>query len=166
MTWTKTGNEFAADAANVDLTDAAYRTHHEVIEWLYRVERMDCHVPIRLLRRIAGSGDHEAAVRQLLDVGFWRRDGDDYEVVHHGDVIRQSLAAQLKKRAEDKVRQRKHRAKISARASADVTTDVTHDVTHDVAETQSVSHTGIHSQDREELGNAFNDDAWMNGGRS
>lgn len=177
MTWTKTGAEFASDAANVDLTDAAFRTHFEAIEWLYRVERMDCHVPGKLVRRIAGSEDHEAAVQQLLDVGFWRRCGDDFEVIHHGDVIRQSLAWQLKKREQDKARQRKRRRRLAAEESADISTDngadvsadVTRDVmrdpVRDVAETQSVSLTDL-SQDRGELGNGvgtYDDDAWLNG---
>lgn len=172
MTWTKTGGEFASDAANINLSDAAYRTHHEVIEWIYRVERMDCRVPARLVRRIAGSDQHEAAIQELLDVGFWRRDGEDYEVVHHGDVIRQSIAAQVKKRDTEKIRQRRYRQRKaredSAEVSADVTTNVTRDVTPAVTPNADSQSATDFSHDQGEEGDgrkAFDDEAWLNGGR-
>ncbi|MFD7075240.1 hypothetical protein ACFV9G_13620 [Nocardioides sp. NPDC059952] len=102
MTWVKTGTEFPADAANDNLTDAAYRTHHEVITWLYVVERMDCRIPKRLVRKVAGSDEFEIAIKELLALGWWRDRGEDFEVVHHGLVVRGSLGAQQNKRAKDR----------------------------------------------------------------
>ena len=55
MTWIKKGQEFTDGCALAGLTDAAYRTHDEVIGWLYRVEELSLRVPKHLLRRIAVS---------------------------------------------------------------------------------------------------------------
>jgi hypothetical protein len=66
-------------------------------------------------------------VAELVKVGFWRDVGDAYVIVHHADVIRQSLAAQLKAREISKKTSAKYRAKD--KDSADVTHDVTRHVT-------------------------------------
>lgn len=156
MTWTKTGSEFPNECAHVDLSDAAYRTHHEALTYLASVEDMSCRVPKRQLRFIARSENWEKAVQELLDVGFWRDRDTTYEVVHAGDLTRQSLAAQAKKRDRDKKAQRRHRAKsVSADVSADVSAGVSGDAD---------CLTGSPSQEQEELGKAaFDDAAWLNG---
>ena len=142
MTWTKLGAEFGDECFKADLSDAAFRTHAEAINWIYRVEQDSLRIPERQLRHFAGSDDYQKAVAELLDARFWRERADGYELVHHADVVRQSLAAQRAKRESDKARQRRHRAK-SAKAgpdvTRDVTPDVTADVTRDIASTQSVS---------------------------
>lgn len=127
MTWTKLGDEFSDECANTGLSDAAYRTHVEAIAWLYRVERMDLHIPKHLLRRFVGSEDWESAVRTLLALDWWRDRGDYYQVVHHEDVVRQSIAAQQAKRTRDKKAQADKRQRDDRKApkvSDDVSADV------------------------------------------
>jgi len=111
VTWVKTGTEFPDDALDVELTDAGYRTHHEAVTWLYKVERTDCYISAAALRRFAGSPHAEMAVQELVNLGWWRVHQQGYEVVHHGDVIRQSIAAQVKKREYDKKLAQRKRAK-------------------------------------------------------
>ena len=118
MTWTKLGDEFSDECANTGLSDAAYRTHVEAIAWLYRVERMDLHIPKHLLRRFVGSEDWENAVQVLAALGWWRDRGDHYQVVHHEDVIRQSIAAQQAKRSRDKKAQADKRRRDEAKSSS------------------------------------------------
>lgn len=138
MTWAKYGNEFVDDCANAGLSDHAVRTHFEAIHWLYRVERYDMRVPKQLVRRFAGSPLYEAAIQELLDRSFWRDDDDTYLVMHHRDVVRQSLVAQQKKRTRDRQAQTRARAKLSADISDDVSADVSADTV-----SQSVKHSGL-----------------------
>ena len=133
MTWTKKGAEFTDECARAALSDAAYRTHDEAIAWLYLVEATDCRIPKRLMPRIAVSLDWELAVKELVTLRFWRDRGEFWEVVHHADVIRQSIAAQRNKRSGDAKRQREHRRKKAR--------NVTRDITRDVAATQTDSQT-------------------------
>lgn len=102
MTWTKTGVEFPDDCANVGLSDAAYRTHHEAISWLFKVERTDCLIPKRLVRRVLGSDHAEEAVSILVALHWWIDRGDTYEISEHSDDVRSGIVAQQKKRERDK----------------------------------------------------------------
>jgi hypothetical protein len=129
VTYANKGTEFPDDCARAGLSDAAYRTHDEAIVWLYRVEETSLRIPKHLVRRFAGSDDFETAIKELVEIGFWRDRGDAWQVVHHSDVIRQRLAAQMAKRARDRRAQRNHRKrnkKPDARAgvSADISADV------------------------------------------
>ncbi len=130
MTWTKLGDEFSDECANTGLSDAAYRTHVEAIAWLYRVERMDLHIPKHLLKRFVGSEDWEKAVHVLVALDWWRDRGDHYQVVHHEDVIRQSIAAQQAKRTRDKRAQADKRRREDRKAQ-EVSDDVSADVIPD-----------------------------------
>lgn len=136
MTWRKTGSEFDDECALADLSNGAYRTHMEAIGYIYGVELMTCRFPKRSLPRFAASPSLSADINELIGAGFWKDADKDYEVVHHADVIRQSLAAQNGKRARDKKAQRNHRARqtqgenttegvpvVSADVSADVSGD-------------------------------------------
>jgi hypothetical protein len=114
MTWAKYGVEFFDQCAEAGLSDAAVRTHVEALHYLYRLEAMDMRLVKHLVRRFAGSADWEQATKELVAAEFWHDVGDAYVVVHHEDVFRQSLAAQLKKREVEKERQRRNRAKDSA----------------------------------------------------
>jgi hypothetical protein len=96
------------------LSDAAARTHTEALLWLYEIESRDLRIPRRLVRSFAGSADYEAGIAELVAAEFWREDGDDYVVLHHADVYRQSLAAQLAHREKEKNRQRRKRANVGA----------------------------------------------------
>lgn len=132
MTWRKTGEEFDNECAHVDMTDAAYRTHTEGIGYLYSVGAMDCLLPKRRLAKVANSAEMTEAVKELLGLGFWADRGDAYEVVHHGDVIRQSLAAQGKKLERDKraakaYRERKSQDGESTTPPLNVSADVSGD---------------------------------------
>jgi hypothetical protein len=126
MTYTKLGAEFSDDAANADLSDAAFRTHVEAIQWLFTVERMDCHVPARLVRRFAGSPHGEMAVTELVNLGWWRVEQQGYDVIHHADVVRGGIVAQQKKRERDKKAQQSHRDRQSK--GSDVSDDAVADV--------------------------------------
>lgn len=111
MTYTKTGTEFPDEAANAGLSDAAYRTHHEGVNWIYRLESMDLGIRRNMLRRFAGTARPEEAAAELVRAGYWHTTDEGWAIVHHADVIRQSLAAQLKHRAEEKERQQRKRGK-------------------------------------------------------
>ena len=145
MTWTKTGVEFPDDAANVDLSDAAYRTHHEAITWLFRVERIDCLIPIHLVRRFAGSPHYEIAIQELVAHGWWRVTQKAYEVLHHADVIRGGIVAQQKKLDRDK------RNAAAYRKRKDISDDVSAD-----ADRQTNNQPAI-------TGSDYNDDSWLAG---
>ena len=144
MTWAKYGHEFWDECAMAGLSDAATRTHAEAIGWLYRLEDTSCRIPKHLVRRFAGSPDYERAAADLVAAGFWADLGEAWEVRHHREVIRQSIAAQRRKRDQDAARQRRHRQK----KASDVTADVTRDITPDVAATQTVrqSRTANHGE--------------------
>lgn len=128
MTWTKLGSEFFPECLHHGLPDSAVRTHAEAIAYLYEVEEMSCRIPKRLVRTFAGSEDYLAAIDVLLALEWWVEAGADYEVMHHGDVIRQSIAAQLKQRERTKKSSRTYRQR-NAENTSDGTTDVTADVT-------------------------------------
>jgi hypothetical protein len=139
MTWAKYGVEFCDELADLGLSDAAARTHFEAIGYIYRTENTDLRIPARSLRRFAGSPDFEAAAKELTAEGCWRDDGDAYVIVHHADVVRQSLAAQRDRREQEKIRQRRKRAKDQA----DKPDSVTVNVTRDVRATQTDRHTSL-----------------------
>ena len=149
MTWTKLGDEFSDDCANAGLSDAAYRTHVEAIGWLYRVERMDLHIPKHLLRRFVGSEDWEDAVRDLVALDWWRNRDGHYQLVRHEDVVRQSLAAQQSKRSRDKKAQADKRRRDEAAAhrvsnpvSVDFSADVIPDTDRQTDKQASTASTG------------------------
>jgi hypothetical protein len=126
MTWPKFGSEFPAQCAEADLSDAAVRTHVEAICYLYEVESKSLEIRKLRMRTIALSPDWEAAIVELLAKGFWLETTAGYRVVHHADVVRQSLAAQQNKRERDKKSQQNKRArdKQDDHVSADVSDDV------------------------------------------
>lgn len=157
MTWTKFGAEFRDECAEVALSDAAFRTHVEAIMYLYGIEQMDMHLQARLVRKWAGSDHYENAITELVAAGFWVKDGDGYDVVHHEDVFRQSLAFQVSKREKDKISKRKKRGSTLP-VDGDVSTDVATDVVDDSATTQSVSQTDIQISNSEASEQASNDE--------
>ena len=129
MTWSKYGSEYSDEIANACLSDAAYRTHTEAIGWVYRIEDLKLRIPKHLVRRFAGSDDYELAVKELAEAGFWRDRGDTWEIVHHADVIRQSIQAQRQKRDRDKRAQQARRKRVAAApepgsVSGDVSADI------------------------------------------
>jgi len=149
MTWSKYGSEYSDELANSGVSDAAYRTHTEAIGWLYRVEDLKLRIPKHLVRRFAGSEEHEAAAKELADLGIWRDHGDTWEIIHHAEVIRSSVQAQRQKRDRDKRAQSARRKRVSGAAEAgpvsgDVSADVATASADDSAATQTVRQTAIH----------------------
>jgi hypothetical protein len=132
MTWTKLGSEYSNNLFNDGLSDAAYRTHSEAIQWVYDNELTDCRFAKNCLQRFAGSERRGDAAEELIRAEYWRDDGSHYVLLHHAEVIRQSLAAQQAKRDGDRARQQRHRTKKTT-----ITPGVTRDITDDDAETQT-----------------------------
>jgi hypothetical protein len=121
VTYAKFGSEFPDYLAAAGLSDAAFRTHAEAIMWVYHVEAWDLRLPKHMLRRIAGSTDSEAAVKELIAADYWADDGGAWVIRHHGNVILGSLSAQAAKRERDRKAQQRHRERqraVSADASA------------------------------------------------
>ena len=145
MTWAKYGTEFfdqLVDAAfTPELDDACQLTHAQAIHYLYSVESMTLSFPKRALRRFATSTRAGEAAAELVRRGLGIEHETTYEVAHHGDVIRQSIAAQGTKREKDRDRQRRNRGKSPS------TPSVATDVTRDVAATQTDRQTDNQSYD-------------------
>ena len=133
MTWAKFGTEFANECAESQLSSVAFRLHVEAIIYIYSIERNDLVLQKRLIRKWAGVDNWQPGVDELVSRGFWSeiQGGGGYIIRHHGDVIRQSLAAQAQKRDRDKKAQQKRRA------SADISADASADISADVAATQT-----------------------------
>lgn len=135
MTWAKYSTEFSDECADAGLSDRAYRTHSEGIAWVYRMEDTRLRISKNMIRRFAGSDDYELAIKEIAEAGFWRDRGDYWEVVHHADIIRQSIQAQRQKRDRDKRAQSARRKRVSESPdiSGDVSADVSAAVSHRVS---------------------------------
>ena len=120
MTWQKLGMEFWDECADAALSDTAVRTHGEAIGYVYSQENFDMTVKKSTMRRWAGSDQAEQAATELVAKGFWTDSKTEWIVVHHANVVRQSLTAQAKKREDDKERQRKNRSKVGTDVGSDV----------------------------------------------
>lgn len=128
MTWTKLGSEFADECATVDLSDAAFRTHVEAIAFIYDVTAEDCRFPKRAVRRFATSEKATAAISELCAHGWWADRETHFEVLHHADVIVDSLHAQSAKKDRDRAAKQRQRAKEDKPPkSSDVSADVSAD---------------------------------------
>lgn len=121
MTWTKLGTEFFDQLVDMDfpddLDDACQLTHAQAIHYCYSVENMNLRFKKSTLPRFASSSRAELAAHALVKAGAWADHGKDYELIHHADVIRQSIAVQQRKRTTEKERMRRRR-------QGDPTTDV------------------------------------------
>jgi hypothetical protein len=132
MTWPKYGTEFVPQCADADLSDAAFRTHVEAIAYLYQVENPSLEIRKSRMRNVAHSEDWQNGIAELVVKGLWSESADAYQVVHHADVIRQSLVAQQKARETSKRTSARHRSK--ARQGADVSANEGPDVTRHVTD--------------------------------
>lgn len=145
MTWVKLGVEFSSQC--MDLSNAAFRLHVEVIHHLYQTEEFSLVVAKRHLGRISAEA---AAAPELVAVRFWDESDTGYEVIHHADVIRQSLAAQILHREREKARQQKKRGGQSKEDPA-VGTNVAPNVADMSYPTQTDSHTDKQSISSEQI---------------
>lgn len=127
-----------------DLEDAAILTHTQALHYLYSVEEMAMTFPKSALRRFASSSHHQQAAEVLVSAGLWTDLGRRFQVLHHEDVFRQSLAAQLTKRDRDKGQKRRKRSRgVADGVGSDVDSDSGTDGDSGVGATQSVSHSSI-----------------------
>lgn len=143
MTWAKFGTDFWRKLAHAGYSDAAVRTHAEAIAYLYEVAEettgdIELTIPKHLVRTFAGSPDYERGVAECVGRGAWREHDWSYEVVHHSDVVRDSLRAQWRKkerdiRAQKAARDRKAHGAVSTDVSTDAGTDASADVSADVS---------------------------------
>lgn len=104
MTWTKLGDEFVDDAA--DMTDAAVRTHVEALAWSNR-RLLNLIVPKRDLRRFAFSTDVEKAVEELVNHGWWEDRGRAWFLAYRQEW--QQTREQVEARRESNLRAQWHR---------------------------------------------------------
>lgn len=120
VTWVKTSTSFPDELADLGVSDTLYRTHHEVLTYLYNLEKDSCRLKVSRLSKIATSPDAHLAAREAVDLGLWRYHEDDveYELVNHADVLHQSLAAQRKKRTQDAKDQARARQRADAAKQA------------------------------------------------
>lgn len=109
MTWLKTSDDFPMECAQVRLSDAAFRTHVEGLSWVMAKETGG-YVSARALKRFAETENWDAAVDELVAVGFWRRVDGGWQIVHHMEhqPTPEQLTAQ---RANNAAKQARHRAR-------------------------------------------------------
>lgn len=82
MTWTKLSDDFSDDCWQ--LSDAAWRLHTEGLIWSNR-KLLDLRLAKDEMRLWAKRPE---AAEELVAAGWWRNDGDDYLIVHHGTYQR------------------------------------------------------------------------------
>jgi hypothetical protein len=114
MTWTKIGDEFADEAA--DLTDAAVRTHIEALLWSNR-RLLDLVVPKRDLRRFAFSTivrvdnpDDDLVIKELVTEGWWEDRGDSWFVGVRWPEWQHDRIQVLRVRERETLKKRRQRA--------------------------------------------------------
>ncbi|MDB5338698.1 MAG: hypothetical protein JWN70_4317 [Planctomycetaceae bacterium] len=93
MTWTKLSDDYSDDCWT--LSDAAFRLHTEGLVWSNR-KLLNLRISKDEVRRFA---KHPDSVTELLGVGMWEEDGDDYLIVHHGAYQRDREAVINQQRA-------------------------------------------------------------------
>jgi hypothetical protein len=138
MTWTKLSDDFGDDCARVELSDAAFRTHVEGLLWTMR-RGTGGRLARRDVDRLAETDAPISAVKELVDVGFWRETENGFDVVHAiGDQVEPHVVEHRRRlAAERKKRQRLHEANDHSIClpkhcrKAPVTRDVTRDGTRD-----------------------------------
>lgn len=107
MTWTKLGDEFGDECA--ELSDAAFRTHTEGLIWTMRRETGGF-IEARQIKRWAESPHFEAAVLELVATGWWSIERQGYRINHHMEHQPEpQLIAKRREMTNERVR--KHRLK-------------------------------------------------------
>jgi len=120
MTWLKLGDEFGDDCAAAGLSDGAFRLHVEALSWVMKRETGG-RLTARDVRRLADASDPQAALAELLDVGFWGADQNGaYVIVHHMDVQPEpdEIALRRTKAAERARKSRRRKAGLPDSADA------------------------------------------------
>lgn len=109
--WAKFGAEFFEDMQRAGVSDMAFRAHVEAIMWAYRNDG-ELVIPHRLLSRVTVSADPEAAAGELCSARLWKKSSAGWLIIHHADVIRDSIAAQDAKRRQDRNAQQARRKRV------------------------------------------------------
>lgn len=155
MTWAKYGTEFFDQLVDSnlrdDLDDAAQLTHTQALHYLYSVEAMEMTFKKSVLRRFATSTKATEAAQELVRKGLWADLGSLYRVVHHEDVFRQSLVAQMKKRDRDKTSKRIKRGNDPTSPVANDGANDNSNVANSVGATQTDRQTVIQTASIEEV---------------
>ncbi len=161
MSWSKLSDDFSDDCWA--LSDAAFRLHVEGLIWSNR-KLLDLHLPKADVRRFAKDPD---AVAELLEVGWWSEDGDEYVIRHHAQYQRSREAVLKQQEANERNGRKGGRPRGKPREQAPRL---------DRGETQSVSDSLSDSRtERDRTGQDrsveaeplpkqdFDDDAWLAG---
>lgn len=108
MTWTKLTDDFGDQCAKVRLTDAAFRTHVEGMSWAMRRETAGVIDEIDV-KRFAETKDPWAAIRELLEIGWWEETGDGrLQIIKNMDQQVEVKVIEARREA-DNLRQRRKR---------------------------------------------------------
>lgn len=123
MTWLKLGEEFTVEIANLDLSDAAFRTHVEGLAYATDREN-DGIFTEREVGRFAESPDAGLAAQELVDKGVWQRRADGrLQIIHH--MAEQPTAEYLRdKRQVETNRQRRFRETKALEAQGFSSTEI------------------------------------------
>jgi hypothetical protein len=123
VTWVKLSDDFAERAARSGLSDAAFRTHIEALLWTMRRETGGW-IRTRDIQRFAETSDPDAAVRELVGLGWWHypyaddrypdddRDPDEFRIVANMDDQPEPEVIEARRRKATE-RVRKHRRKMA-----------------------------------------------------
>jgi hypothetical protein len=147
MTWAKFGVEYRSQLAKARLSDAAARTHTDALMWLYETEAMDMRIPKDVLRTVTATADYDRAAKELAAAGYWKDRDDEWEVVHHAGVVRDSIRQQHVVRARNRRAQAAWRARQAAPESAGGVSAYADSQT-DSQSPRTEPHTGDHSRGR------------------
>lgn len=138
MTWTKLSDDFGEDCARVQLSDAAFRTHVEGLLWTMR-RGTGGRLNRRDIDRLAETEAPMAAVKELLDVGFWQQAEDGFLIVHAMSEQIEPHVIEHRRKVDRERQQRKRLHEVGDHTmcllktckEATVTRDVTRDVRRD-----------------------------------
>jgi hypothetical protein len=109
VTWLKLSDDFSEDCVRAGLSDSAYRTHVDGLIWTMRrgtdgtLDQID-------IRKGLDSERVPESIEELCAVGFWRKEGSGYRIVHHMEHQPEAAVVEARKAATAE-RVRKHRMK-------------------------------------------------------
>lgn len=115
---TRLGPNFSYDAAIAGLSDAAFRTHVEALQWSNE-RLLDLVLPKHHLRRFAETDDLDAAAAELVAVGWWDDRGDAWYLAYGGAEQSRDRARAEGRRAQNAEAQRRRRRRMAGVDEAD-----------------------------------------------
>jgi hypothetical protein len=130
VTWLLLSDDFPGDLYRDELSDAAFRTHVEGLAWSAD-HLLDGRLPARSLVRFAFTDDPKAAAAELVAAGYWRLEGDAWQIVHHLEHQPTRDVVERRRRLNAERQARHRERKLTDAERRDTTRDVTRDVTRD-----------------------------------